>query len=128
MAGTSRSFAPNAAASYSPITPITPNCLPYEWAPLTRIPASARVHTSSRTTLRRGRRSRMTACRGFQSGSIQAPRCQIPRVSPLARVVYSSIAPVDLKVPDWLVEALRGEGARVGEPDSLSAAEVAHAG
>lgn len=39
-----------------------------------------------------------------------------------------SIAPVDLKVPDWLVEALRGKGPRVGEPDSLSAAEVVHPG
>lgn len=39
-----------------------------------------------------------------------------------------SIAPVDLKVPDWLIEALRGEWPRVGEPDSLSAAEVVHPG
>jgi hypothetical protein len=37
-----------------------------------------------------------------------------------------SIAPVDLKAPDWLVEALRGERPRSGEADSLSAAEVVH--
>jgi hypothetical protein len=39
-----------------------------------------------------------------------------------------SIAPVDLKVPDRLVEALGDEGARVGEPDPLPAAEIAHPG
>ena len=40
----------------------------------------------------------------------------------------ATVAPVDLEVPDRLVEALRGEGPRVGEPDSLSAAEVVHPG
>lgn len=37
-------------------------------------------------------------------------------------------APVNLEVPDWLVEALDGDGACVGEPDALAAAEVVHPG
>jgi hypothetical protein len=47
---------------------------------------------------------------------------------PRMRSVYAStsIAPVDLKVPDWLVEALYDDGARVGEPDALTVAEVVH--
>jgi hypothetical protein len=51
-----------------------------------------------------------------------------PRLERAACESVGSIAPVDLKVPDWLVEALRREGPRVGEPDSLSAAEVVHPG
>src|ERR1041385_1480239 len=39
-----------------------------------------------------------------------------------------SIAPLDLAVPDWLVEALHGDEAAVGKPDALAAAEIVHAG
>ncbi len=36
--------------------------------------------------------------------------------------------PVNLEVPDWLIEALNGNGACVGESYALAAAEVVHPG
>jgi hypothetical protein len=45
-----------------------------------------------------------------------------------ARVSATSIAPVDLKMPDWLVEALYGDEPSVGEPDALAAAKVVDPG
>lgn len=43
-----------------------------------------------------------------------------------AHVSVRSIAPVDLEVPDWLIEALDGDRACVGKPDALAATEVVY--